>query len=123
MTEALLALQEARMAGTIGFRAAVWATVRMIPPGCVLGYGHVAAVLGSPRAARQVGYALAALQPEQADPHAPDCVPWWRVLRSDGTVARQGSPTRAPLQIRLLEDEGVRLVQGRVDLARHRWVP
>lgn len=123
MNDALLALQEARSEGVLGFRAAVHAAVRLVPPGCVLGYGHVAALLGSPRAARQVGYALAALRQEQADPLSMDCVPWWRIIRSDGTIARQGSPVRAPLQIRLLEEEGVRVVEGRVNLGRHRWVP
>lgn len=123
MNDALHALQVARSEGRLGFRAAVYAAVRMVPPGCVLGYGHVAALLGSPRAARQVGYALAALRPEEADPHGESAVPWWRIIRSDGSIARQGSPTRAPLQIRLLEAEGVVLKDGRADLARHRWVP
>lgn len=123
MTAALDALHAARQRGELGFRAAVIGVVRLIPAGSVLGYGHVAALLGSPRAARQVGYALAALSPEAADPHAPDAVPWWRVIRSDGSIARQGSPTRGDLQISLLERDGVVLQEERVDLRRYRWVP
>ncbi len=123
MNAALLALQAARSEGRVGFRRAVYAAVCLVPSGSVLGYGHVAALIGSPRAARQVGYALAALRPEQAGPHGESAVPWWRIIRSDGSIARQGSPTRAPLQIRLLAAEGVVLVNGRVDLSRHRWVP
>lgn len=91
----------------LGFRRAVYAVVERIPAGRVLGYGHVAAALGSPRAARQVGYALAALPPETA-------VPWWRVIRSDGSIALQGDPARGPRQVALLEREGVVLVEGRV---------
>jgi methylated-DNA-protein-cysteine methyltransferase related protein len=98
-----------------GFRARVYAVVARIPPGSVLGYGHVAAALGSPRAARQVGWALSALDPDTA-------VPWWRVIRSDGSVALQGDPLRGPEQARRLAAEGVEAgPDGRVDMALHRW--
>lgn len=109
-------LGDALLAGEIRFRAAVWAAVGHIPAGRVLGYGHVAALLQKPRAARQVGYALAALPPG-AD------VPWWRVLRSDGSIALQGDPARGPLQVRLLEAEGVDVTDHRVDMGRFRWTP
>lgn len=98
------------------FRDAVAALVLAVPPGRVIGYGGVAAALGSPRAARQVGYALAALPADTA-------VPWWRVLRSDGTVAMAGDPERGPVQIAALRDEGVLLEEGRVDMARFGWLP
>lgn len=83
-----------------GFHARAYAIVRAIPFGRVMGYGHVAAAMGNPGAARQVGYALAAL------PGGTD-VPWHRVLRSSGHLAFAGSPHRALLQQRLLEAEGV----------------
>ena len=102
--------------GELGFRQAVYAAVRCIPHGQVLGYGHVAAVLGSPRAARQVGYALAALEPGTT-------VPWWRVIRSDGSVALQGDPARGPIQEACLREEGVAVVDHRVDMRRFRWEP
>lgn len=106
--------------GTLTFRAAVYLAVRRIPAGKVLGYGHVAAVIGRPRAARQVGYALAALD---ADGRAPDGapVPWWRVPRSDGTVAMQGDPTRGLRQLALLEADGVSLHHQRIDMRTYRW--
>lgn len=97
-----------------GFRARVYAVVSGIPHGRVLGYGHVAAALGTPRAARQVGYALAALEPGTG-------VPWWRVIRSNGTLALQGDPARGPLQERLLREEGVVVADYKVDMNRFRW--
>lgn len=98
-----------------GFRAQVYRAVREIPPGRVLGYGHVAARLGRPRMARQVGYALSALEPG-AD------VPWWRVIRSSGHIAMQGDPSRGPLQRQLLAQEGVRAdEQDRVDMGLYFW--
>lgn len=100
----------------MGFRARVYDVVRGIPAGRVMGYGHVGAVLGSPRLARQVGFALAAL-PVTED------VPWHRVLRSSGHIAFQGSPVRGAMQRRLLEDEGVVFEGEHVSMERFGWVP
>lgn len=57
-----------------GFLDAVLEIVRAIPPGRVMTYGDVAAVLGS-RGARLVGQIMAR--------HG-EHVPWWRVVRSGG---------------------------------------
>lgn len=112
----LESIADALQDGDLGFRAAVYATVRHIPHGKVLGYGHVAALMGRPRVARQVGYALAALEPG-AD------VPWWRIIRSDGSVALQGDPTRGPTQVARLRAEGVVVDSHKVDMGRFRWSP
>lgn len=99
-----------------GFRERVYAVVRGIPPGRVMGYGHVAAALGAPGAARQVGWALAAL-PAGTD------VPWQRVIRSSGHLALQGDPARGTVQRLLLEAEGVALTGDRVPMDRYGWLP
>ncbi len=112
--DALLAIQDALAAGRLRFREAVARAVALVPPGRVLGYGHVAALLGRPRAARQVGFALAALPPDTG-------VPWWRVVRSDGAIALRGDPVRGPRQARRLRAEGVAVRDWRVDMARHAW--
>lgn len=104
--------------GAIGWREAVYQVVAQIPASCVLSYGDVAALLGKPRAARQVGYALAALDAERAA-----IVPWWRVLRTDGSVAFQGAVGRGALQCQLLTEDGVDVQNGRVDMATVRWRP
>jgi methylated-DNA-protein-cysteine methyltransferase-like protein len=107
---------DALSSGQLRWRGAVEAVVRAIPPGRVLGYGQVAALLGRPRAARQVGFALAALGPGTT-------VPWWRVLRSDGSIALQGDPTRGPLQAAALRAEGIAVVDFTVDMAAVGWRP
>jgi methylated-DNA-protein-cysteine methyltransferase-like protein len=71
--------------------------VRSVPPGLVTTYGEL-----SPGSARFAGAVLAACE----DPG----VPWHRVVRSDGSLAK-GSEQR-----RLLEAEGVPFRGGRVDL-------
>ncbi len=100
----------------MSFKDRVYAVVASVPPGRVMGYGHVGAVLGSPRFARQVGWALAALPRDTA-------VPWHRVIRSSGHLAFQGDPARALVQRALLEDEGVVFEGDCVPMARHGWTP
>jgi len=95
----------------------VYMLVRQIPPGRVASYGQIAALLGHPRAARTVGWALNAL----VETEAPD-VPWHRVINHAGriTIARAG--LNPEIQRRLLEDEGVEFDEaGYVDMRRHGW--
>jgi len=103
---------------TEGFHERVYAVVRRVPSGAVTTYGDVAAALGSPRVARHVGWALAAL-PEGSD------VPWHRVINAKGQISYRGDTGRGALQQALLEHEGVVFdARGRVPLAklRHRFV-
>lgn len=98
---------------------AIYKVVRRIPRGRVTTYGAVAALLGKPRGARQVGYALAALRGARHD------VPWQRVLgaRSRGRAAVSIlDPMGAAVQQDKLRREGVRFDDhGMVDLGRYGW--
>lgn len=95
----------------------IYAVVRAIPEGRVATYGQVAALAGLPGHARQVGYALHALD-------ADSDVPWQRVINAQGEVSRRANPGSEPLQRLMLEDEGVPFSPaGRVDLRRYRWDP
>ena len=101
---------------TKGFHQRVYETVSQVPIGRVTTYGDVATVLGSPRVARHVGWALAALVDES------NTVPWQRVINAQGRISFAGQTVRAELQRRLLEQEGIVFdSKGRVDLKRLRW--
>jgi methylated-DNA-protein-cysteine methyltransferase related protein len=63
------------------FEARVNAVVRSIPKGQLASYSQVALMAGKPGAARQVVRALGLSLLASA--------PWWRVIRSDGTVAKE----------------------------------
>jgi methylated-DNA-protein-cysteine methyltransferase-like protein len=104
------------------FWSRVYVVVRQIPHGRVLAYGDVAAACGSPRAARQVGYALAGLGPGGVDREGRE-VPWQRVIRKSGEIATRGDAIRGSLQRAMLEDEGVEFLGDRVDMSRFRWDP
>lgn len=98
-----------------GFHRRVWAWVRKVPPGHVATYGQIATLLGSPRVARHVGYAMAAVRPE-------DDVPWHRIINAQGRISHRGDVGRAREQRELLEAEGVVFDErDRVDLERFRW--
>ena len=103
--------------GQSGFFARVYALVARIPRGRVATYGQIARILGAPRAARIVGWAM------HGNPHV-GRIPCHRVIQHGGTCSptfRVGDPGA---QRRLLEREGVRLLlDGRVDLEAHLWRP
>jgi len=83
--------------------------VEQIPAGRVLSYGDVAARAGAPTP-RDVGQALLR--------HG-ERVPWWRVLRADGTPAEH----LRERQLALLRAEGTPMVPfgAAVDMRRARW--
>ena len=93
-----------------GFFERVYAVVRCVPKGRVISYGEIAKILGCPRAARQVGWAMR---------QSPDDIPWQRVIKADGSIAGGGF---SELRRALLREEGVPfLPDGRVDMAACQW--
>jgi methylated-DNA-protein-cysteine methyltransferase-like protein len=92
----------------------VYRVVRRIPPGKVATYGQVARILGMPRGARTVGWALRAT-PEGSD------VPWQRVVNAKGAISFTPGGYAASVQQALLEEEGVVFEQGRIDLRTYGW--
>lgn len=108
------------------FYEEVYALVRCVPAGQVTSYGRIARMLMSPRASRAVGYALKALLHKRHDPDYDD-IPWQRVVNHEGyiRVARADQETGLPLQVALLQEEGVEvaLVDGRyrVAMKAHLW--
>ena len=86
-----------------------------IPQGQVATYGQIARLVNRPRAARQVGYALAALPADRQ-------VPWHRVVNAKGEISSRAHADYENYQRILLEDEGVEFgLYGRIDLARYLW--
>ncbi len=96
-----------------GYVEAVLAVVEQVPAGRVTSYGTIAEYLGA-AGPRQVGAVLAAYGA---------AVPWWRVVRADGTLPDRH---RAQAHARYRE-EGTplhdRSRHPRVDMARAHWEP
>jgi alkylated DNA nucleotide flippase Atl1 len=85
---------------------AVFDVVERIPPGRVSTYGAVGRLVGI--GPRRVARALSS---------GGGAVPWYRVVRADGSAAE---PVRVE-QLALLAAEGVPVRNGRVDLAAVGW--
>ena len=63
--------------GTTPFFKQVYTVVEQIPYGRVVSYGQIARMLGRPRAARMVGWAMRS---------CPGNLPWQRVVMTDGSI-------------------------------------
>lgn len=95
-----------------GFAARVYELVAQIPKGRVMTYGQIAAMCGSPRAARIVG-GIAHYGPTE--------LPWQRVVKMDGSLA-EGYYGGIEGHRQALEAEGVKVGSDlKVDIKRLKW--
>lgn len=87
------------------FDKKVWNVVSRITSGCVMSYGEVARKAGFPRHARLVSKSMG---------RSDKLLPWYRVVRSNHTLAFQIGSNAYNKQRSLLEKEGVFIVNGKV---------
>ncbi len=100
---------------SMSFFERVYEVVKQIPAGKVATYGQIACAAGSPRAARQVGYALH-VNPE------PFVIPCHRVVNRFGGLAPAFAFGGWEVQARLLQEEGVAVDENyQIDLEKYRY--
>ncbi len=87
------------------FDKAIWKIVSGIVCGQVMSYGQVARVAGFPRYARMVSKAMS----RSVEP-----LPWYRVIRSNRTLAFEVGSQSYKKQRDLLAKEGVHIIDGKV---------
>src|SRR5258706_7074276 len=92
----------------------VYRLVQRIPRGRVLTYGALARSLRLRGGARSAGRAMAATPSGKG-------IPWHRVVGERGKILIR--EPYASLQRKLLESEGVKVVESRLDLKRYLWTP
>ena len=90
------------------FADSVFEVVCRIPRGQVATYGQVARMVGRPRSARFVGFALHANPRPGIDP---DSIPCHRVVFKDGSLASGFAFGGPGVQLNLLLEEGVRFLE------------
>lgn len=107
------------------FNQQVYKVVKQIPKGKVSTYGQVAAIVGSPRAAQAVGWAL-----HQMDNLPPELIrqyPWWRVINSQGLISTTCQEHSYEMQKQLLEKEKITVEWNekkqmyKIDLNKYLW--
>ncbi len=87
----------------------IYEAVKKIPKGCVATYGQVAQLAGDRKMARAVGNAL------HRNPD-PEHIPCYRVVNAKGELAGAFAFGGEHVQQRLLEQDGIKVVDGRVNL-------
>ncbi len=95
----------------------IYDVVAQIPSGKVATYGQIADMVGRPRGARTVGWALHSV-PEHLG------LPCHRVINQSGELAPKHVFGGYEIQRELLESEGVKFESnGKVDLEKCLWCP
>src|SRR5271169_6535461 len=92
--------------------APVYQFVKQIPRGRVITYGGLAKALRLAGGARTAGRAMAATPSGEG-------IPWHRVVGDRGKLLIR--EPYASLQRKLLESEGVKLLESRIDLKLYLW--
>jgi len=98
------------------FQQRVYDLVAQIPKGNVMTYGQVAAIVGSPGAARAVGMCMK---------HNPDTtiVPCHRVVASNGELTGYSAEGGVNTKYAKLKGEGVSFKGRAVNLMQSQWNP
>lgn len=92
----------------------IYEAVKRIPKGKVATYGTVATLAGNPKMARAVGNAL------HKNPD-PEGIPCYRVVNASGKLAEAFVFGGINIQEKLLNEDGIEVNNGCVDLARYGW--
>ncbi len=92
----------------------IYEAVKKIPYGHVATYAQVAEAAGDRKMARAVGNAL------HRNPD-PEHIPCFRVVNAKGELAGEFAFGGPGVQAKLLEAEGITVIDGRVDLNKYRW--
>lgn len=101
------------------FADRVYEAVRTVPRGKVATYGQIARIMGRPRSARYVGFALRTNPVPGTDA---DSIPCHRIVFRDGSLC-QGFAFGGPdVQFELLRAEGVRFVERAGDDGDGSWI-
>jgi methylated-DNA-protein-cysteine methyltransferase-like protein len=100
------------------FFSQVYEVVKLIPPERVTSYGAIATYLGSPGAARMVGWAM------NASHHSPEFIPAHRVVNRNGLLTGKHHFDTPNVMKELLENEGIKFKGDQiVDFEKHFWDP
>ncbi len=100
------------------FFSKVYDVTRLIPAGRVTSYGAIASFIGSPQAARTVGWALNASHTQK------EFVPAHRVVNRNGMLTGKHHFRHPSLMKELLESEGIVVVNDHVhDFKKLFWDP
>lgn len=106
----------------VNFYQRVYTTVQRIPRGKVATYGQIATLIGSPRSAQMVGWAMHAM-----DGGKLEHIPWQRVINREGRISTTCLDHPAEEQSALLQKDDVKIIKRKdsfwIDLKKYLWQP
>jgi methylated-DNA-protein-cysteine methyltransferase-like protein len=85
--------------------------IQSVPEGKVATYGLIARLAGNSQGSRRVGWLLHSSTLKY-------CLPWQRIIKSDGRLSFPIDSPHFLMQKKLLEAEGIIIKNGRVDLKK-----
>ena len=93
----------------------IYNKLKQVPKGKVITYKELAKSVNS-KAYRYVGSCM-------NDNEHPDKIPCYKVVRSDGKIGNYSGKGGVKTKIKLLEKDGVKIVNGKIDLEKfgHRF--
>lgn len=94
----------------------LYAWMARIPSGRVVTYGQLARLIGLPNGGRWVGRQMGKLPPESR-------LPWHRVINAQGRSSIPVDAIGWNRQLRMLQHEGVSVIEGSISLKRFQWDP
>ena len=95
----------------------IYDVICKIPEGKVATYGQIAKLIGYPKHARRIGYALSNLDSGSE-------IPWHRVVNANGKVSPRGIEGCDDYQRILLEEEGIIFnKRDTISLNKFQWQP
>lgn len=96
------------------FKERVYDLTKKIPQGKVATYGQLAALVGSPGAARAVGMCMRTNK-------QPDSIPCYKVVASDGSLTGYSVGKGIVTKKEKLLADGVHFKKDKVDLIKSQW--
>src|SRR5438045_2838005 len=102
------------MKSSKSFRDTIYDLTKQIPQGKVATYGQLAALAGSPDAARAVGMCM------KTNPH-PEIVPCYKVVASDGSLTGYSAGEGILTKKKKLLSDGVVFLDNKVALKKSQW--
>lgn len=106
------------LSNNFSFFEQVYAVCELIPFGRITTYGAIARCIGSPGAARMVGWAMNASHSSTRN------VPAHRVVNRNGMLSGKHHFGNPELMQQLLEQEGVEVEDNRIlNFSKHFWNP
>lgn len=108
----------ARKVNNEGFFEQVWEVAKLVPKGRVTSYGAIAKYIGSPGAARMVGWAMNGSHKHES------VIPAHRVVNRLGILSGKHHFPGENLMEELLHSEGIEVVDNQiVNFKQHFWDP